>query len=60
MLKRGQVTIFLVIGIVILLISAGFFFVFSKMKKAPLEVELEESQKYLGVPPEAGSLIEIW
>ncbi len=58
MSKRGQITVFLVVGIVILLLSAGFFFIFSKMKKAPLEVELEESQKFLGVPGMVQSFVE--
>lgn len=49
MSKRGQVTIFLVIGIIILLLSAGFFFIFSKIKTAPLEVEAKEAQKIPGV-----------
>jgi len=58
MSKRGQVTIFLVVGIVILLLSALFFYIFGQMKKAPLEVELEESQKFLGVPGAVQSFVE--
>jgi len=58
MLKRGQVTIFLVVGIIILLLSAGFFFIFSKIKTAPLEVEREESQKALGIPGAVQSFVE--
>ncbi|MDP3698468.1 MAG: hypothetical protein Q8R47_02680 [Nanoarchaeota archaeon] len=56
--KRGQVTIFLVIGIVILLLAALFFYLFGQLKEAPLEVELEESQKYLGVPGAVQSFVE--
>lgn len=49
MLKRGQITFFLVLGIIILLVSAGLFLVISKIKKAPLEVEEKEAQKIPGV-----------
>ncbi len=58
MSKRGQVTIFLVIGIVILLLAAGFFFVFSKIKKAPLEVEEEEARRFLGIPGSVQAFVE--
>ena len=56
--KRGQVTIFLVIGIVILLLSALFFYIFSQIKKAPLEIEAEEAQKFLGVPGTVQAYVE--
>src|SRR3989344_444713 len=49
MLKRGQITIFLVIGIVILLLAALFFYIFGQIKEAPLEVEAKEAQKIPGV-----------
>lgn len=49
MLKRGQITFFLVLGIIILLVSAGLFLVFSNIKKAPLEIEEKEAQKIPGV-----------
>ncbi len=58
MQKRGQVTIFLVVGIVILLLAALFFYIFGQMKEAPLQVELGESQKYLGVPGAVQSFVE--
>lgn len=58
MQKRGQITIFLVIGIIILLLAAGFFFIFSKIKKAPLEVEAEEARKFLGVPGTVQNFVE--
>lgn len=49
MLKRGQVTVFLVIGIVILLLAALFFYIFGQLKEAPLEIEAKEAQKIPGV-----------
>ncbi|MEK6939784.1 MAG: hypothetical protein AABX31_03580, partial [Nanoarchaeota archaeon] len=58
MSKRGQVTIFLVVGIVILLLAALFFYVFGQMKKAPLEVEAEEAVKFLGVSGAVQSFVE--
>ncbi|GEM_PF-3633971 len=58
MSKRGQVTIFLVVGIVILLLSAGFFFIFSKMKTAPLEVEQAQVQQALGTSGAVQSFVE--
>lgn len=48
MLKRGQVSVFLVVGIVILLLSALFFFIFGQLTKAPLEVEAEQAVESLG------------
>jgi len=41
-----------------LLLSAGFFFIFSKIKTAPLEVESEEATKYLGVPGAVQTFVE--
>ena len=58
MSKRGQVTIFLVVGITILLLSALFFYVFSQMKKAPLEVEQQQAQEGLGTSGAVQSLVE--
>ncbi len=58
MSKRGQVTIFLVIGIVILLLAALFFYLFGQLTEAPLEVEEEEAVKYLGVPGSVQSFVE--
>lgn len=56
--KSGQVTIFLIIGIVILLLAAGFFFIFSDIKKSSLEVEGEEAQAYLGLRGQVQSYVE--
>jgi len=58
MSKRGQITIFLVIGIVILLLSAGFFFIFSRIKTAPLEVEQSQVQQALGTSGAVQSFVE--
>lgn len=58
MLKRGQVTIFLVIGIVILLLAGLFFYLFGQLTEAPLEVEEEEAVKYLGVAGTVQSFVE--
>ncbi|MEK6809677.1 MAG: hypothetical protein AABY40_03310 [Nanoarchaeota archaeon] len=58
MLKRGQVTIFLVIGIVILLLAALFFYLFGRITEAPLQVEQEEAVKYLGVAGTVQSFVE--
>jgi len=49
MLKRGQVSIFLVMGIVVLLLAAGFFLIFSKIKTEPLKAEAEQSINSQGV-----------
>lgn len=49
MQKRGQVTVFLVIGIVILLLAALFFYLFGQITEAPLEIEAKEAQKIPGV-----------
>lgn len=56
--KRGQVTIFLVVGIVILLLSALFFYIFSQIKEAPLEVEAKEAEKIPGVRGTLQSYVE--
>lgn len=58
MSKRGQITVFLIISIVLLLLAAGFFFIFSNIKKAPLEVESEESRAFLDVRGALQSLVE--
>ena len=58
MLKRGQITIFLVIGIVILLLAALFFYIFGQIKEAPLEVEAKEAQKIPGVRGTLQSYVE--
>ncbi|MDO8511051.1 MAG: hypothetical protein Q7S55_02695 [Nanoarchaeota archaeon] len=58
MLKRGQVTIFLVVGIVILLLAGLFFYLFGRLTEAPLEVEEEEAVKYLGVAGSVQSFVE--
>jgi len=58
MSKRGQVTIFLVIGIVILLLAALFFYIFGQLKEAPLEVEAKEAQKIPGVRGTLQSYVE--
>lgn len=50
MLKRGQITVFLVVGIVILLLSAILFYVLSKGTTEPLKTEAEETTKALGIP----------
>ena len=49
--KRGQITVFIILGLAILLLTAGLFFILSKGKKAPLEVEEEEAYKFLWVRP---------
>ena len=58
MLKRGQVTIFLVIGIVILILAGLFFYLFGRLTEAPLEIEEEEAVKYLGVSGAVQSFVE--
>ena len=58
MSKRGQVTVFLVIGIVILLLAALFFYIFGQIKEAPLEVEAKEAQKIPGVRGTLQSYVE--
>ncbi|MBU0470897.1 MAG: hypothetical protein KKA62_00340 [Nanoarchaeota archaeon] len=58
MSKRGQVTVFLVVGIVILLLSAAMFFIFSKVKTTPLEVEEKEAFESLGVKGQIQSYVE--
>ena len=58
MLKRGQVTIFLVIGIVILILAGLFFYLFGRLTEAPLEIEEEESVKSLGVSGAVQSFVE--
>jgi len=56
--KSGQVTVFLIIGIAMLLLAAGFFFIFSNIKKAQLEVESEESRAFLDTRGALQSFVE--
>ncbi|MEK6904788.1 MAG: hypothetical protein AABX24_00120 [Nanoarchaeota archaeon] len=56
MSKRGQVTIFLVVGIVILLLAALFFYLFGQMKEAPLQVEAKET----GEAPSTRGALQIY
>jgi len=58
MQKRGQVAVFLVIGIVILLLAALFFFVSSKSRTAALQVEEEQTPASLGVRGQLQSYVE--
>ncbi len=58
MSKRGQVTIFLVVGIIILLLAALFFYLFGQMKEAPLQVEEKEAFESLGVRGQIQSYVE--
>ena len=58
MSKRGQITIFLVIGILILFLAAGIFFTISKIKKAPLEVQQAEVLLFEWVRPSVITYVE--
>ena len=58
MLKRGQVTIFLVVGIVILLLAGLFFYLFGRLTEAPLEVEEEGISLSRGVKPALQGFVE--
>ena len=56
MSKRGQITVFLVVGIVILLLAALFFYIFGQITKAPLEVEAKEA----GEAPSTRGALQIY
>ncbi len=58
MSKRGQITIFLVIGILILFLAAGIFFTISKIKKVPLEVQQAEVLLFEWVRPSVITYVE--
>lgn len=58
MQKRGQITIFLVVGVVILLLSAAFFYISAKLEKKSLEIEQKEEVSFNWVKPSLQSVIE--
>lgn len=58
MQKRGQITVFLVVGIVVLLLAALLFFVISKSQISMLEVEEEETKAFNWVKPALQLYIE--
>jgi hypothetical protein len=58
MLKKGQITIFLVVAIVILFIFAGSVFMFSKLKTAETRSETQGAGELLYVEPQITSYVE--
>jgi hypothetical protein len=58
MLKRGQITIFLVVGIVILFLFAGSVFMFSTLKTKEVKSEAQDSPEILYLKPQISSYVE--
>ncbi|MEW5896417.1 MAG: hypothetical protein AB1668_01885 [Nanoarchaeota archaeon] len=58
MQKRGQITIFLLVGVAILLLSAAFFYISAQLEKKELEVEQKEEVSFNWVKPSLQSAVE--
>lgn len=58
MLKRGQVTIFLIVGIIILGLFSGVFYLVSTLQQKDLLVSEETATDALGVKPRITSFVE--
>jgi len=58
MLKRGQVTIFLMVGILILFIFAGLFYIVSVLEQKGLLAETEELPETLALKTRVSSFVE--
>jgi len=54
---RGQVTIFLIVGIVILFVFAGGYYITSKMMKAPLSTKAEQQTSEMGIKERVTSFV---
>ncbi len=54
---RGQVTIFLIVGIVILFIFAGAYYLFAKITKAPLTTKVEQQTSEIGIKERVTSFV---
>src|SRR3989344_6484315 len=58
MLKRGQVTIFLIVGILILFIFAGLFYIVSVLEQKGLLAETEELPETFALKTRVSSFVE--
>jgi len=56
--KKGQVTVFLIIGIILLVVSAFAFYMFSDNVKEELEVTKEKTVSLDGIKPAVKSYVE--
>jgi len=58
MLKRGQVTIFLIVGIVLLALFAGIFYLVSKGTTSEIKVSEETAIDDLGIKPRIAAYVQ--
>ena len=58
MLKRGQITVFLIVGVIILFFFAGIFFLVSHFQKGDLEQEQTDLPLELAYKPQITSYVE--